>query len=116
MNPIESVQTVPLTVTEDGSIEIGLSRVSLDSVVHHFKLGAAPEEIAQMYPSLQLADVYAVIAYYLNHREAIEAYLDDQEAEGEAVKAQIESQPGYQEAMKELRERLMARWSEKQRQ
>jgi uncharacterized protein (DUF433 family) len=106
---------VPLTVTEDGSIEVGASRVSLESVLHHFKLGAAPEEIAQMFPSVHLADVYAVIAYYLNHREAIEDYLRQQESEGDMVQAQIEYQTGYQEAMKELRERLMTRWSEKQK-
>jgi hypothetical protein len=27
-----------------------------------------------------LADIYAVIAYYLRHREEIEAYLDAREA------------------------------------
>jgi len=114
MNPIEPVQTVPLTITEDGTFRVAGSRVALESVLHHFKLGAAPEEIAQQFPSLQLADIYAVIAYYLNHRDSVEEYLRQQELSGDAVQAAIESQPGYQAAMRELRDRLLARWSAKQ--
>jgi uncharacterized protein (DUF433 family) len=114
MNSIESVQTVPLTVTEDGTIRIAGSRVALESVIHHFKLGASPEDIAQLFPSLELADIYAVVAYYLNHRRTLEEYIRQQEVAGDAVQAEIEGQPAYQAAMKELRDRLLARWPAKQ--
>ena len=111
MTPIDSQQETRLTVTADGTIRVGDSQVSLESVLHHFNLGAAPEEISQMFPSVQLADVYAVIAYYLSHRDLVENYLRQQEVDGDRVQAEIESQPGYQTAMREMRDRLLTRWA-----
>ena len=111
---LETTQTVPLTLSEDGTIRITGSRVSLDSIVHHFTLGATAEQIAHKFPSLQLADIYAAITYYLNHREVVEEYLRLQEAEGDAIQQRIEADPEYQIAIAELRERLLARWSAQQ--
>lgn len=106
--------TVPLTTTEFGTIRVGRSRVSLDSVVHHYKQGASAESIAESFPSLDLADIYAVIAYYLANRDAVEAYLQTQEAEADALQHEIESDPKHQEATKQLRERILARWAARQ--
>lgn len=111
MITVETTQTVPLTLTEDGTIRITGSRVSLDSIVHHFKLGATAEQIAQKFPSLLLADIYATITYYLNHREAVEEYLRQQEAEADVIQQRIEADPQYQAAMAEMRERLLTRRS-----
>ena len=112
MTILEKTQTLPLRLTEDGTIRIADSRVSLDSVVHHYKLGASAEQIAQKFPSLGLADVYAAITYYLNHEEAIEEYLREQETKGDEVQKKIESDPQYQKKSAELRARLLARKSE----
>src|SRR2546426_8584334 len=96
MATLEEAQTLPLRLTEDGTIRIGDSRVSLDSVVHHYKLGASAEQIAQKFPAVDLADVYATISYYLNNEEATEEYLRQQEARGDEVQKAIESDPQYQ--------------------
>ena len=112
MTTLETTQTLPLRLTEDGTIRIAGSRVSLDSVVHHYKLGASAEQIAQKFPALDLADVYAAIAYYLNHEEAIEEYLRQQEAKGDEVQKKIESDPLSQKKSAELRARVLARKSE----
>lgn len=56
---------VPLNIDMDGVIRVGNTRVTLDTVVAAFKEGATAEEIVWQYPSLSLADVYAVIGYYL---------------------------------------------------
>jgi uncharacterized protein (DUF433 family) len=111
---LETTQAVPLTLTEDGTIRITGSRVSLDSIAHHFKLGATAEQIAQKFPSLALADIYAAITYYLSHRDAVEEDLKQQEAEADAIQQRIESDPQYQATIAELRERLLARWSARQ--
>lgn len=63
MSHIETTITVPLTNTEFGTVRVSGSRVSLDSVVYHYEQGATPERIAESFPSLNLADIYAVIAY-----------------------------------------------------
>lgn len=108
MTTLETTQTLPLRLIEDGTIRIAGSRVSLDSIVHHYKLGASAEQIAQSF-ALDLADVYAAITYYLNHEEAVEEYLREQEAQGDEVQKKIESDPQYQKKIAELRARVMAR-------
>jgi len=111
---LEKTQRVPLTQWEDGSIRITGSRVPLYSVIYHFELGATPEQIAYKFQSLNPADIYAVIAYYLNHRDAIDKYLQEQEAEAEARLQKLESDPKYQREKREFRERLLARWAARQ--
>ena len=109
MPTLENTQVVPLKLTEDGTIRIANSRVSLESVLHHYKLGASAEQIAQKFPALDLADVYAAITYYLNHEETVEEYLREQEAKGDGVQERIESDPQYQKTSAELRARVLAR-------
>ncbi|HSB10911.1 MAG TPA: DUF433 domain-containing protein [Blastocatellia bacterium] len=106
--------TIPLTTTEFGTIRVGDSRVSLDSIIHHYNLGATAEQIAASFPSLNLADIYAVIAYYLANRESVEEYLKQQEAQADALQQRIESDPAHQNATNQLRERIRARWAARQ--
>jgi uncharacterized protein (DUF433 family) len=63
----------------DGGIRVGGTRVTLDTVVAAFDSGATAEEIVQQYPSLTLADVYSVIAYYLRHESKVRAYLAERQ-------------------------------------
>jgi uncharacterized protein (DUF433 family) len=111
MTTLETTMAVPLTITEYGTIRIRGSRVSLDSIVHHFKLGATPEQIVHSFPSLKLVDIYTAIAYFLNNREAVEEYIQRQEGEADVLQQRIESDPKYQTAMAELRERILSRWA-----
>jgi len=68
-------EVMPLVTDADGVIRVGETRVTLDSVVAAFRRGATAEEIVEQYPSLNLADVYHVLGYYLRHRARVEAYL-----------------------------------------
>lgn len=43
-----------------------------DIVVWHEMRGYCPDEIVDMFPGITLADVYAALAYYFDHREEIE--------------------------------------------
>src|SRR5215510_2305581 len=110
MVALEETISIPLVVTEHGTIRIKGSRVSLDSVVHHFKLGATAEQIVQSFPSLNLGDVYSTIAYYLTHLEEIEKYLLQQEAEADALQEKLDSSPEYKKEIAELRVRMMDHW------
>ncbi len=58
-----------------GAYRITGSRVSLDSIVHAFLRGESPEGIAESFPALALEQVYGAIAFYLGHRDTIDAYL-----------------------------------------
>lgn len=108
METLEAVQFSGLIKTDDGTIRIGKSRVSLESVIHHFRLGATAEEIVQKFPALMLAEVYSAIAYFLNNREEVENYLRLQESESDMMQAEIEEK--YRSQTDELRERILARW------
>ena len=111
MVALEETIIMPLVVTEQGTIRIKGSRVSLDSVIHHFKLGATAEQIVQSFPSLSLGDVYSSIAYYLTHRQEMEVYLEEQKVAAGNLQDQLESNPDYQAEIAELRSRMLGRWT-----
>ena len=81
----------PLRIDEGGVVRVGRSRVSLDVVVEQYEDGMTPEELVRAYDTLQLADVYAVIAYYLRHRDEVCAYLERRDREAMLLRDQIES-------------------------
>ena len=106
MEIILQTEAPPLRRDASGSLRVGHSRVLLELVIRAFQDGATPEAIAQRYPTATLADIYAVIAYYLRHREAIEAYLAEREQRAKEVRQRIESRQGD---LADLRGRLLAR-------
>ena len=83
-------EPAPLTVDANGVIRVGGTRVTLDTIVAAFLDGATAEEIAQQYPSLDLADIYAAISYYLRHRPEVEAYLQQRRRLAEEVRRENE--------------------------
>jgi uncharacterized protein (DUF433 family) len=86
-----SAEPLPLRTNSDGVVLVGGTRVTLDTVVAAFREGATPEEIAQQYPTLELADVYAVIGYYLRRRAEVDDYLRQREKQTSAVRRENES-------------------------
>lgn len=47
-----------------------------DVAVWHEKLGLSPDEIVEQHPEITLADVYAALAYYWDHRKEIEDAIE----------------------------------------
>ncbi len=90
---------------ETGAVRVGDSRVTLDTVVGRFKRGDSPAAIAESFDTLSLADIYAVIAYYLQRSGEVDAYLQSREEEAEQGWGVIEADPKN----KALRERVAAR-------
>jgi len=80
----------PITKDEDGVLRVAGTRVTLDSIVAAFDLGATPEEIVQRYPSVDLASAYALIAYVLRHRESVDLYLSARAKAASDVQAAVE--------------------------
>jgi uncharacterized protein (DUF433 family) len=74
----------------DGVIRVGGTRVTLDLVIAAYRAGATPEEISQDYSSVEPADVYAAIAYYLRHRAEVEEYLERRREQAVAVRREFE--------------------------
>jgi uncharacterized protein (DUF433 family) len=91
MSLMISTDLPPLAKDADGLIRVGGTRVSLDSVVLAFLDGSTPEEIIQQYPSLDLADAYAAVTYYLNHRPEVEGYLRQRKTQRKEIRAEVEA-------------------------
>src|SRR5437660_830610 len=101
---------VPLQMWEDGSIRFTGSRMQLYLVIEAWQSGASPEYIVkQIYDSLNLADVYAAIAYYVRHKDELDQYFQMQDEEATKAQEWLESQPEQQARRRDLLERLIAR-------
>ena len=75
-----------------GDYWVAGTRVSRDSVVYAYWEGHSPETIAQSFSALSLEQVYGAIAYYLRHREAVDASIQKAEQKGEALRQELRRQ------------------------
>src|SRR4051812_10089592 len=82
---------LPLRTDEHGNIRVGNSRVTFDLVVTAFCAGLSAEEIVQRFPTLNLADVYMALGFYLRHQAEVDVYLDEQHQKADAVRQEIEA-------------------------
>ena len=73
------IEEIPLAKDSHGVYRVGGTRVTLDLVVRAFHRGATSEEIVQKFPSLELADVYQVIGYYLKYRAELGEHVKKRE-------------------------------------
>lgn len=80
-------------VDEHGVMRVGDGRLMLDSIIIPFQRGESPESIHSQYPSATLEQIYGAIAYYLGHKQQVDAYLNKQEQQWEKLRAQSESHP-----------------------
>lgn len=102
---VATTTEVPITEDRDGVLRVGQTRITLDAVVAAFLEGASAEEIVEDFPGLELADVYATIAYYLRHRDETDAYLKQRQTDAEILQKKIQTRC----PVNGLRERLLAR-------
>src|SRR5262245_27380626 len=100
----------PLRVDPGGAVRVGNSRISLDLVVEQYENGRTPDDMIRAYDTLTLADVYAVIAYYLRHKDAVRTYLKRRQEEAAVLRAKIEA-----ERSRISRDELFARHSAKEK-
>ena len=104
-------QPPPLRELENGAIRVGATRVSLDSVIVYYNQGYSAEDIVYSFDTLKLRDVYAVIAYYLDNKETVDAYIKRQEQKAEEIRRELEA---LRPPNPNLRARLLARLASKE--
>jgi len=118
MNLVLEAIPVPLQDDGHGGLRVGKTRVSFDSVWHLYQQAASPAEIVQAFDTLNPADVYAVLAWALRHPEVVDVYLRRREEEAAELRRKLE-EAGITRSPAEstqLKEKLMMRWNEQQRQ
>lgn len=85
----------------EGKVCVAGTRIGLDVLIYDFRRGETPEGILQAYPSIgSLAKVYGAITFILEHPQAIESYLQEQEALWEKLR---EEHPIPDEMLERLR-------------
>lgn len=71
-----------------GGYYIAGTRISLDSIIHPFRNGAAPETILRSFPLVgSLEKVYGAITFYLANKDAVETWLSEQDRLSEDLSA-----------------------------
>ena len=74
-----------------GKPRIAGHRITVQNIViWHERMGKSADEIATEY-DLSLADVYAALAYYFDHREQIDRSIEEDRAFVAALRQQIPS-------------------------
>jgi uncharacterized protein (DUF433 family) len=82
-----AIADIGTLIVTDSTIRSGRPRiagtgVTVARIVSWYKLGLNPEEIADEFGHLSLAQVYAALAYYHSNQNDIEADLANDDREG----------------------------------
>lgn len=73
-----------------GRLRIEGTRITLLQIVNLYRQGMTAEEIAEQYPHLTLAQVYAALAYYHANQGEIVAELATEAKEAERLESHFE--------------------------
>jgi uncharacterized protein (DUF433 family) len=91
----------------NGGYYVAGTRVSLNSVVQCFTDGLSPEAILGEFETLNLAQVYGAITYYLENQAAIDAYRLRQKQRFEEMRRAAQPLPeGLRDRLDAAREHL----------
>jgi uncharacterized protein (DUF433 family) len=82
---------LPLKLYEDGAIRVSGTRVTLDTLIHFYQQHETPEDLHEGFPTIPLADIYAVIAYYLAHQAEVDVYLNRRIEESNHIREESET-------------------------
>ncbi len=82
--------SVPISKDKYGAFRVAGTRVTLDVLVSAYQQGSSPEQIHEGFPTVKLADIYAVITYYLNNQGEVDAYLHERDQESERIHRELE--------------------------
>ncbi len=93
-----------LTRRADGEVVVTGTRITLYHFAWHYNAGESAEALAADYASLRLPVVHKLIAFYLENKSAVDAYLAAYRAELDRLRA-----AGSTLDVDALRERLAAR-------
>ena len=94
-----------LALDTDGHIHVTGHRIGLRDLLYYYDEGYSAEAMLDVFPTLSLALIHKVIAFCLEHRAEVDAYVARYDAEMDRQRAA--SRPGPDAA--ELRRRLAAK-------
>lgn len=99
-------EQVPLHMDKYGTVRVSGSRVTLDTIVAYFEQGESPEDIVNGFPTLKLADIYAIVGYYLKNKSAVRAYLRERDKQAKIVRKKVQRHSNPRDMKKQLTMRV----------
>lgn len=70
-----------LTLDEHGTIHITDHRIGLDDVIFFYRRGESAEMLQLRFPTISLACIHRLIAFYLDNEQEVDHYVDESLAE-----------------------------------
>ncbi len=89
----------------DGEVRLAGHRIGLYHFIFYYNQGFTAEMLLGQFPTLELALVHKVIVFYLEHRDQVDRYVRQYQAEVDRLRADSQHAP----SVTELRKRLEAR-------
>lgn len=83
--------SAPLRADASGTVRVGDTRVTLDSIAAALREGETANEIVRRYPALTVDDVNQILGWYLRYREPIGTYLTHRERAAQSLRQEIET-------------------------
>jgi len=75
----KKISHIHITMNKDicgGSPIIKGTRISVANIAEYYLMGLSPEEIQRDLPHLSLAQIFDALAFYFDHRQAIDEELE----------------------------------------
>jgi uncharacterized protein (DUF433 family) len=92
---MSTVLETHIEIGEDGVARIaGTTTKVIEVVVDKLAYGSSPEEIHFQYPHLTLAQIHSALAYYYDHKDAIDSQIGSQLERIEKLAEQAKDSPG----------------------
>jgi uncharacterized protein (DUF433 family) len=82
----------------DGEVRVVGHRIGLYHLVHYYNEGYNAEMLLCQFPTLQLVVIHKVIVFYLENREAVDAYVAEYRAELDHLQATGRHAPSLADA------------------
>lgn len=86
-----------------GRLRIDGTRITINQIAALYKQGFDAEEIADQYPHLTLAQVYAALSHYHGNKEEIDADLAAEKQEAIALEGEYQTPLNSSDADKSIR-------------
>src|SRR5215510_3876505 len=91
---MQTVMTTHIRLDEEGRAWIDDTNIKvIEVVLDKLAYGESPEEIHEQHPHLSLAQIHAALSYYYDHQAEIDAEIERQNEEIEALMEKAKDSP-----------------------
>ena len=90
--------------SREGNLYVGHSRVTLQTLIEAWQSGRTPEQLRDSFPTVPLVAIYGAITYYLEHKDATDAFF--RETDEIDAQRRLSDESTHAEFYTNLRERF----------